>query len=663
MNRQDKALKPPSLAQHFEAPDDYIGCFGWVLGYSADASFLDDAMERFTRLTRSQRAHQGRIALAVFLDPGNPHISLLDVPGAAHLPIKDVQSKPFRLLHAKVALLGFQHHDKPEKWKLRLLVSTGNWTRQTVEESLDLAWRIDLGDESINQPDDDTRRDCADIKAAWALITWIRELFNSELLDVSTKYHQSESAMAQAKVLNWISACEKRARGQARFFDNRSRSLLAQLASKIKADSEVKRNYLALGSGFYESPKLPHGTPEIPIAIIDSLRNSGLLTEKPAIDLYVNPSACQSIATAVPALRDLSITIRPAVTPLTIFNEGTQRGLHAKFLFSANTRENSNSCSSAWIYLGSGNLTHPGFASRANPSSGNLEAGVVFSPPSLYWYEDRSNPKHPVVTDLLPIQWDSEAEDETALSEGAEWEPREMIYIAPPMVCLFWYEADGLRELRPSGWPETPIDVLGSTEIPCPRTDTGYIWSDSQPRVVNIRWKTDAGFLVAQIPVIDPYGRIAATELSSLEIDEAWWQLAAFPMQPEDDEETREGNDGMSPRHYQASSAPVCGYPIRQMMSLIESIAAKQIEIGEEDWSLWCNRLEQALGQASKSAHVKYFCEELKINPLSPLRQPSFRPSFAETEQSAPGKLYDDILTRIEASWQVNELDSIGGNK
>ena len=86
MSINSESLRPPSLAQHFDAPEDYTGHFGWLCGYSADALFLDDATERFTRLTHSQRAHQGRIALAALLDPGNPPISLPDAPGAAHLP-------------------------------------------------------------------------------------------------------------------------------------------------------------------------------------------------------------------------------------------------------------------------------------------------------------------------------------------------------------------------------------------------------------------------------------------------------------------------------------------------------------------------------------------------------------------------------------------------
>ena len=91
--------QPTSLAQRFDAPDGFRGEFGWVCGFSADAAFLNDAAERFTRLTQAQRAHEGRIRIALFLDPCNPQIRLSDAPGVAHLPIAGGASRPFRLFH------------------------------------------------------------------------------------------------------------------------------------------------------------------------------------------------------------------------------------------------------------------------------------------------------------------------------------------------------------------------------------------------------------------------------------------------------------------------------------------------------------------------------------------------------------------------------------
>src|SRR5687768_11642540 len=121
MPKDTETFTPLSLAQHFEPPEEYTGVFGWVCGYSADSQFMENAAGRFTRQTPGQRAFVGRIALALMLDPGNPQITPIDVPGVLHLPIK-ADAKPFCLLHAKVAILGFRHSAKPRPWHVRLLV-------------------------------------------------------------------------------------------------------------------------------------------------------------------------------------------------------------------------------------------------------------------------------------------------------------------------------------------------------------------------------------------------------------------------------------------------------------------------------------------------------------------------------------------------------------
>jgi hypothetical protein len=131
-----------------------------------------------------------------------------------------------------------------------LLVSTGNWTRQTLEESLDLVWRIDIASASLSNLDADVKQNCADIKAAWNLLAWIQQLFDTRLLNASAYGHLSETMNALQQVGQWIDACSRKAQGRPRVFDSRSKSLLYQLPEKIKACSGVKRNYLAMGSGF-----------------------------------------------------------------------------------------------------------------------------------------------------------------------------------------------------------------------------------------------------------------------------------------------------------------------------------------------------------------------------------------------------------------------------
>ncbi|MDA3833564.1 MAG: hypothetical protein PF495_09220, partial [Spirochaetales bacterium] len=353
-----------SLAQQFDASPEYVGHFGWLCGYSADVSFLDDAAERFTRLGPAQRTYLGRIALAVMLDPGSPKVSILDAPGVAHLPIKSISGKPFRLLHAKVALLGFRHTLNHEDWRLRLIVSTGNWTRQTLEDSLDLVWCIDITSSDLTNAHHNLGSKCADIKAATDLMRWLEERFDSRLLNARSSGRFSETKNAREEVDKWLNLCIKKANGQPRFIDNRKRSLLNTLPGKIKElGNTASHNYLAMGSGFYEAVA-SDTAPDMPGTIIQTLQENGLLTKNPQVDLYVNPQACQAIAESVSLLHDKGIKVREAAVPKPVFGDRITRGLHAKFLFSTSIRHNLYICSSPWIYLGYGNLTNPGFAQK-----------------------------------------------------------------------------------------------------------------------------------------------------------------------------------------------------------------------------------------------------------------------------------------------------------
>lgn len=156
--------------------------------------------------------------------------------------------------------------------------------------------------------------------------------------------------------------CRERTRAP-RFFDNRDASLLSQLPRRIKASNTARHEYLALGSGFYETSDNPKLAPAVPLAILDTLRDEKLLTEKADIDLYVNPSACQAVALSTKPLLDAGVNIRPASVPTAVFGEGAQR-ITPSFCSAAITAKTPDSCSSPWVYLGSGNLTHAGFVNK-----------------------------------------------------------------------------------------------------------------------------------------------------------------------------------------------------------------------------------------------------------------------------------------------------------
>lgn len=671
------SLPSSSLAGHFDAPDDYVGHFGWICGYSADAFFLDEVATRFTRLVPSQRACAGRIFLAMMLDPGNPVIH--DVPGVAHLLFAPDRTRPFRLLHAKVALLGFRHQTEAGRWRLRLLVSTGNWTRQTVEESLDLIWRLDIAEQELADAGASLESGCADMKAAWGLLTWLQDFFDTRVLTAAVGDHVSISAEAMQDMQGWLQACADKADGPARFFDSRSASLLAQILQKLEEHGTKKRSYIALGSGFFESPEKGGNKGKevedlVPLRIVRSLQQRKMLTESPEVDIFVEPCACQALADAsvVRSLQERDVVLRRAVTPAAVFGESAiSRTLHAKFIFSANSgRRDSNRCLSSWLYLGSGNLTRAGFLHKGSAQGGNLEAGVVLFPQEdLYWWQKKNIPPNQVVTHLLPMQWEDEGmiADAGSLQSGPDKQARPGPFFAPPVAWLFWDGSDDQGQLRVPDEQDclAMLCVLDAAGSPCSVMSPGvYAWPAARPRFVRIRWDGDEGPQEAEIPVMDGYGRLAATDLPALDLDEVYGQLVDFPMLPELEGEDADGEgDVHTPVSGQSFGEEGTGpdYPIRQMMGLLENIAARQTGIDARDWSHWCTRLEQILGQARDCSVVMYFRDKLALNPLHPLYEACFRPSFAEDDTSPYGRRYEEALRRIEVLWKVAGFPPLGG--
>lgn len=649
-----------SLIEHFEAPDGYLGLFGWLCGYSADQVFLNEAATRFTGQNNSSRESLGELALALILDRHNGQIT---VPGVAHLPVRS--DAPFKLLHAKVALLGFRKEDDPDEWHLRLLVSTGNWTRQTLEHSLDLIWRLDLTRNEINVKDNPHGEDCADICAAWKFFEELQKYCKTSLV-TEAKWIGHEKLNTFQK---WIDACVKNAKGNPRFFDNRKESLLNQLVKKIAHGKLIKRNYLALGSGFYETAN--NGKMEVPGQILKRLQGKGLLTQGPSLDLFVNEKSCQGVAGAFDDLLDCGFAIRPPYRNPNIFGKDSQRDLHAKFLFSARIRNDSSSCTNPWVYLGSGNLTHPGFTRGMNEN--NLEAGVVFFlGKNAYWLRDEAPEGACVVSEILPLQWEKEIENSELLQVGEGLLPEGEAFVAPPLAWLRWQVSENGRQwLTPE--EELPsevedLQVLDQGGQPCQKEKKSFIWKGSQPCRVRLRWKS-VGQEAQEvwIPVLDQFGRVAAKELTPLDdLTSILGELADFPRPPAEEESEREEldyeRDVQGQNRHAPENGPRVSTPIRDMMNLLENIAEKQTLLPKGDWKMWCQSLEQTLSRIAEYEPVRYFREELKMNPLHPLYQAPFRPDFAASSDSDESQIYEKCLHNIEVIWKVEGLAPLGGN-
>ncbi|WP_313697389.1 hypothetical protein [Achromobacter sp.] len=652
-------MKAPSLLHLFDAPDDYNGLFGWVCGYSGDDLFLNEAAERFTRRTHAQRAKAGEISLGLILDPQHEPLSLLDVPGVAHLPLRDANLQPFKLMHAKVALLGFRNADA-DQWRLRLIVSTGNWTRQTVEESLDLAWTIEVSSADLNAEARDLSLRCADVNAASEFLNWLASHFDTRILEAMTENPCAADRISRFN--GWVSQCASRSQGHTpRFFDNRSHGLLEQLPALIeKHAGKVRRNYLAMASGFFEdSPQAGADSPaeQVPTvlaSIEDALRAQDMLTRSALVEIYVNPDGCQAVARCLDAMTKRQWRVVEPGQPEQVFRADVRRTLHAKFLLGGN--DVGDACSSGWLYLGSGNLTRPGFVERARRARGNLEAGVVFSLPRTLWLPSK-DPSVPAMTVLLPIQSDGVPITVTDhLKAGDPMPELNGSFVAGPIAYLQWIPTEDAGLLRAPGRSNLDFDVLGPDGQTCPRLGLDWLWPGGAPRQARLRWGVH-GNHQQQVPVVDQYGRIAGAELPGLALQDLAAQLLNFPAIDDGDDDNGDGDADQDPsnqRHPDArnSASPPPTAAIRTMMTQLELIAQKQVQVAVADWSAWCHRLEQILCQARESTALADF-RRLKINPLSCLLQAAFRPVYANDARTPSGRRYEEALERVAESWGV----------
>jgi len=646
---------PNSLLSCFCPPTDYVGEFALLTGYSADALFLNDALEKFTHNVGWRRAQEGKASIALMLDKNHRQISTVDCPGLIHLPFDTNVKNEFKLLHSKVGLLLFKNTGNNEQ-VIRLVVSTGNWTNQTIESSLDLVWSIDYVVKPYEEPQART-----DIVAAFEFMSATLKHFDSRIL-VSNKRSQGMTLTADQylRFLTVFKGIEREKDYISRFFDNRTESLVKQLPRLVKAHTrDTKRNYLLLGSGFYEGD---NGSNKLPITIStieNTLIKTGLLNkhcrEK---DIYINPKNCQVISSCADTLRDNGWEIRNAFDPI-FQDKQSVRSLHAKFIFSAKNTSNGK-CVNPWLYLGSGNLTKPGFLNRASKNVGNLEAGVVFCPEGIHW-EDKDDELS--ISNRLPVDWKSKRliENNDELTAGGDMPEHDDEFYAAPVSFFTLSKVDiDYFLLTPTPCTDLSYEVLNPSNTMCEVKENKIKWPFESPRQVKVSWKINGESYSSYVPVFDDLGRLSATKLPELDIDDAWWQLSAFPMLPEDDsidgegDETENNNNGIS-----SISSEEKTYHINRMMGLVEHIAQIQTTISERDWTQWCNRLEQTLCQLAKSNTIAYF-NKIGVNPISPLWAKPFRPNFAESPSLVAGKLYECVLEKIESKLKLTNLLKLG---
>lgn len=644
-----------SLIDHAMPPEGMLAHAGWISGFSADVGCMDAFVERFTSMGRRERADLGRTYICLCLDRSQPQILPGEVPGMLHLPAA-TDDPPFRLMHAKVALLGFRNRNDPRKWALRLLVTTGNWTRQTTQDSLDLIWRLDVNAEDLAQETDPTSR--ADIVAARDFWRWLRPFYQCGLFDAAAPDSRQHEPFREMEL--WLDRLKAPRGVTPRFLDTRRQSLIAQLPACIHAlDGAKRRNTLTLGSGFWEGGA-KSGLPRVPERIANALRASGLLTKSAEITLVFEPDDCASLANpdVFASMLQAGWKLRP---PLRGPNDN--RRLHAKFLFSANWT-GSNACASAWVCLGSGNLTPAGFLTAAG-RGGNLEAGVLMTTKGLHW-ESHKGVVHVGV--VLPVDWTREITDVTSLSAGDGPPERDTLFVAGPISHLRWFMAsEGGALAAPPDEDSSDLAVIGLDGIALPRNAAGHFpWPGEQPAFAGVARDER----VVHVPVLDGHGRLAARALEPIDLEEAIDKLRSFPLVPEtdrkDEGEPLSGtylNDRL-PRAGQMETR----YVIRRSMDLLETIAQRQTDLPKQDWMSWTRRLHCILLQlgslpGAAETRASALVEGLlpfALNPLSCLLEPEFLPDYV-TPDSLERTALGHVLADVANNWGVAGFEGFYG--
>lgn len=589
-----------SLLTLFSPPEEkYHGDFGMLCGFTASRDVLD-------RIVRTFSGDGSRPRLAAFIHPTAAAIT--DVPGVAWMHFRP--RPPFRILHAKIALLGFRANDS---YCLRLAVSTGNWTAEPLTTSIDMFWcdEIDMAAPDLQL--------VSDIRAADDLFRWLREQCDDGLLRQTfdgtrpdESFRKAIRALPQSPLL-------------PRFVDTRGQSMRSQVVDRLNGQ---RKGHLVMGSGYYEvsEEKEVEGLIE---SVRAELVRKKKLAKDATLDLVLNPDNCQGIKAQAASLVENGWRLRK---PGSNHAEHNQAKLHAKYLYLAE-KAGPAEIGKSQIFIGSANFSHMGFESTV--PTGNLEAGIIIAPdPKLSWRKNARN----CICDFMPGNFKEEVEL-TELAFGAAFEAPTDPPPPPPVTFVEW--ADG-RLSAPDGSEET-VEIVGSdamaVALPCN-------WPAPPPAFVALHptgWKVpvraDGALVVAK------RGRPSLEDILA-----GIGRFPAFALAFDEDEVEGEGidreNRDEASENVDNSSRV---YPVRQMMRLITRLTEAQKALDPMDWQRWCRELQQDLPSLAKTEPtiIGPF-RDACANPLRALANVEFLPAGVDV-----GRI-EKALDRIKDAWGLS---------
>lgn len=640
-------MKPQrrDLETLFSPPPNQFGTHMLVCGLSADTETLERIASTFTGEHAVERAANGLPRALLMLDASAPRLGALAVPGMLQLVPCAVQrwSTQTTLMHAKVALLGFADVRFGAPTTFRLLVSTGNWTRESwgSDAQIDMFWSTEY------RIDPASARDEAFADVAAALVFFERLM--------SGLYTQSSAFLAsQPLALGWLDTWKAmlhqgRRSKASRFIHSLDAPLFAQIKQRFTPEGV---STMVVGSGFWEqADSASTGKPEV-LERLDELAVRGERY------LVANPQQAGALApwtAANPkAVRNGKIGGWTLCAPFDPLQKGRHPGrkfLHAKYIAGlarvAPMQDDKGTLT--FLYLGSGNLSRAGLLSRAalgigraaRQRAGNIEAGVLLT--------DRQEVKQVwrvlACGDVLP-------EDAIRHMAQGTGEPI-LVPRVPPPVLFARVEGNALTLVRSDDPPadlEVQLDA-SSAWLEVAAGDDAVTLTQAVPPFVRVRLAGTADAReIHEIPVFSEDGICCRQPPNALKIDDVLEALLAFPAAPPCPPDPEPLNSAALPAATVSSAAS--RYPLKTMASLIEVIGQRNALVEKEQFLVWLSQLRYLMLEQIAAAD-RDAIRRARINLFPALCQPGFVPPWLHASPQLE-LAYRNLVRDIEDAWTVS---------
>lgn len=616
-----------SLLQIFEPPEGYVGQVCICCALSADQLFMEEALSRFSK------RYDGAPSIFLMLDKTQKMLNASQIPGLVQLQAKGDNS--IRIQHAKIALMQFGRARCSTKLKLttdtvwRLAISTGNWTKESACQNIEMVWKADF----FTKETEINRQLLADLFSV-----------NDFFMELRKSYVCNKNLWTRAELL---SECLKRFKGERniknmappRFVSTIKGNPLMKTIEKQFKKGSIKRNFIQIGSGFYEN-ETDSSKPVIIQALDDLLKKCGRPKKK---KIVVNTTSANRLAYWDKGSWD-GWELFDIKDPVKIKDDDCKRNfLHAKYICLGNI--NKGKLKDCKFYIGSGNLTKMGLLSAYgvypgnHRGAGNIEAGIIIDVEPQTAKELLAHGKAIKNPDIL--------------EKGEKTEDtKEPIPVCP----LNAFELDN-NLLKPI-W--NARDDIENISIPCTiMTDCGNkdLVSFSEqtipyPNTYPIYILTNWNGFEYWIPVITKNGTLPLPIIKLNSIDNLLESIAEFPDR-QDLEDDEEGPNEITQKTFRTNSSFNDGarqevFPIQLSMKLVEGIAKRNESITDDLVDDWIDTLERYL-DALPSESINEL-RKMKVNFLSVLTAKGFAPPL-EKERSS----WNSFVKRMSKKWGMTK--------